>query len=567
MSLSSTLYSGLSGLIVNQTQLNVVGNNIANANTTAFKTSSVQFTPQFYVTENNGTPTAGTQGGSNPDQVGLGAQVAQISQNFGQGQLQNTGVPSNLAINGNGFFITQSASNNQQLYTRDGAFDLNSANQLVDSSGDLVQGYGVSPSFQVNPTTLQTITIPLGQETVAKATQNASLAGTLNAGGVVATQGTVLTSQALQDSTGPLTSGSFLVNLQNVSDGTSLYTAGTTLTLNAQQNGRALSTQTLPITSTTTVGDLTSFLQGGLGIDTTAQAGTNGTPGVSLVSGGGGTEIVATGNIGSENTITIPTGGLVDSNGVSALNLTQQNDTTDAANGESTNTSILAYDSLGNPVTLNVNTVLTGTSDSGTTWAFNVSSPQNEGVGASLGSGMLTFNTSGQLTGVTGNTVTLDRAGTGATASQNIDLNFSNVQALSGTSTTSDVVNTAQDGFPVGTLSSYAVGTDGTITGSFTNGQTETIGQVALATFANPDGLINQGNNQYAAGAASGPAVITAPTTQGAGTIQGGALEQSNVDLSQEFINLIIASTGYSASSRVISTSDQLLTALLNSQG
>src|SRR5271170_4523727 len=105
--LNSTLLTGLSGLVANQTELSVVGNNIANANTTAFKSSQVLFTPQFYVTDGTGTPATGVFGGTNPSQVGLGVQVAQVSQNLTQGQFQTTGVASDLALNGQGYFILQ----------------------------------------------------------------------------------------------------------------------------------------------------------------------------------------------------------------------------------------------------------------------------------------------------------------------------------------------------------------------------------------------------------------------------------------------------------------------------
>jgi flagellar hook protein FlgE len=125
-------------------------------------------------------------------------------------------------------------------------------------------------------------------------------------------------------------------------------------------------------------------------------------------------------------------------------------------------------------------------------------------------------------------------------------------------------VMTSQDGSPIGTLNSFSVGTDGTITGAYSNGQTKTLGQLAMATFKNNDGLINNGGNTYSSSADSGIAVISAPQTLGSGSIQSGALELSNVDLSTQFTNLIIASTGYSASSKVITTSDQLLTDLLN---
>jgi flagellar hook protein FlgE len=563
-SLNGALFTGLSGLVVNQAELNVVGNNIANANTTAFKSSQVLFSPQFYATESAGSPSNGTFGGSDPSQIGLGAQVASVQANFSQGELQATGVNSDLGIDGNGFFIVKNSAS-QQLYTRNGAFTLNDQNQLVDSSGDLVMGYGVNSSFQIVPGKLQPLTVPLGQQTIAQATQNASLTGTLNAGGAIATNASVLTTQALQDGSGSgptVTGSSLLINLQDFGGSTNIYTSGDVLTLNSEQDGRSLPAQTFQVTNTSTVSDLENFLTGGMGVDTAPPAGTPGpTPGASIIDAtGGGQSLVITGNVGVENGLSIPTGGLTNQNGNSALQFAD----TGGATGEGSNSSINAFDSLGNPITINVNTVLVGQSATGTTWEYYVSSPDNVGSTPFMGAGTLTFGTTGQLTGVTGNTVTINRSGTGATTSQQINLDFSGVQALA-TGIPSNVVSEAQDGYPIGTLDTYAIGQDGTITGTFSNGLTQTVGQVALANFNNPAGLTNEGNNLYSAGADSGAAIVTTAGAQGTGIIQAGELEQSNVDISQEFINLIIASTGYSASSRVISTSDQLLTELLNS--
>jgi flagellar hook protein FlgE len=132
------------------------------------------------------------------------------------------------------------------------------------------------------------------------------------------------------------------------------------------------------------------------------------------------------------------------------------------------------------------------------------------------------------------------------------------------TSQNSEMVMTSQDGSAIGQLNDFSIGANGIITGSFSNGLTRNLGQVAVATFKNPAGLVDNGGNMYASGANSGEAIITAPMQLGSGAIRAGSLEQSNVDLSTEFINLIVASTGFSASSRVITTSDQLLTELLN---
>src|SRR5262245_10494324 len=136
MALTSTLFTGLSGLDVNQTKLNVVGNNIANVNTVAFKSSRALFKPQFYITDNPGSPATGDFGGENPSQRGLGAAVATIEKNFDAGQIEPTGKATDLAIEGDGFFVVQGQ---EQKYTRDGSFTLNENNQLVTSGGDFVQ--------------------------------------------------------------------------------------------------------------------------------------------------------------------------------------------------------------------------------------------------------------------------------------------------------------------------------------------------------------------------------------------------------------------------------------------
>src|SRR3982751_3685456 len=107
MALTSALYTGLSGLDVNQTRLNVVGNNIANVNTVAFKSSRALFKPQFYVTDAAGSPPSSEFGGTNPSQRGLGASVATIQKDFTTGSIESTGKPTDMAIDGEGFFIVQ----------------------------------------------------------------------------------------------------------------------------------------------------------------------------------------------------------------------------------------------------------------------------------------------------------------------------------------------------------------------------------------------------------------------------------------------------------------------------
>jgi flagellar hook protein FlgE len=568
MGLSAALFTGLSGLTVNQTQMNVVGNNIANVNTVAFKSSSAVFSPQFYVTEQSGSPPDGNFGGSNPSQTGLGAQVASITQSFTQGSIQPTGVSTDMAINGQGFFVTQDAASGQE-FTRAGDFTLNSSHQLVTSDGAYVQGYGVDSSGTVIPGVLQNLTIPLGSATISKATTTASLTGNLDSSGVVASGASVLDSQdlTLAGGAGTPTGTSLLTSLTTASTGTAAFTNGQVLTFTPQRDGSNLPAQTFTVTPTSTVGDLQTFFNNALGIDTSvAGAGTNIVAGTAANS----IDLQITGNTGTVNALTIPSGGLTDASGDIPLNFTS--DATSDPSGESTSTSMTLYNSLGAPVTVNLATVLQSKSDTGTTWKFYATSPQNNDPanpgGTLVGTGTLTFNTAGQLQSVTGNDLTIHQSGTGANPVMSASLNFSGVSALSQDSahTGSSISLSSQDGIQIGTLTSFSVGADGTITGSFDNGQTKTLGQLAIATFNNPNGLDNLGGNNYATASNSGVPVISAPAKLGGGSIQAEALEQSNVDLSTEFTNMIVASTGFSAASRVISTSDQMLTDLLNSQ-
>jgi flagellar hook protein FlgE len=124
--------------------------------------------------------------------------------------------------------------------------------------------------------------------------------------------------------------------------------------------------------------------------------------------------------------------------------------------------------------------------------------------------------------------------------------------------------NTSQDGFSSGTLTSFNVTPTGVIQGVFSNGQTTTVGQVVLANFANPQGLSNSGGNNYAATLSSGAASIGTAGSDGLGSIQGGALEQSNVDMATEFSNLIMAERDYQANAKAIMTADDVTQTTIN---
>jgi flagellar hook protein FlgE len=568
MALSSALFTGLSGLDVNQARLNVVGNNIANANTVAFKSSRALFKPQFYVTESGGTPPNEHIGVSNPSQRGLGAQVASIEKDFSAGSIEPTGKPTDMAIDGTGFFVVKG---DKQSYTRDGSFSLNAANELVTSAGEFVQGYSADKDGNVQAGVLSNLTIPLGTTTTAQATGNVTLEGNLNANGAVANGASVLTSQLVTTAAATAPTGaSLLTDLRDTGSGATLYNVGDTLTLAGEKGGRGLPAATLDVTAATTVDDLRNFFNGGLGIDTTVPAiAGNPTPGATLevdATDPNSARLVVTGNTGTENTLALTGTAFSSTSGTAPMTFA---DGTNAAGfasnpaGESVHTSFVGYDSLGTPVTVDVTATLESKTSAGNTWRFYVQSGDDTDQSLVVGNGTLTFGTDGKLLDSTGTTITLDRVNTGASTPTTIDLDFSNMTSL--TASDSQLVMTAQDGSPLGTLNSYSIGADGTITGAFSNGKTKSLGQIAIATFDNPNGLVDNGGNKFTEGPNSGVAVVAAPLTLGAGAVRSGALEASNVDISKEFINMIISSTGFSASSRVISTSDQLITELLNS--
>lgn len=179
MGLQSALSTALTGMTAAETSIDVAGNNVANANTVGFKESTVNFATQFLQTQSIGSAPTANRGGTNPRQIGLGAKVAEITPKFTQGTIEISSNPLDLAIQGDGFFIVQGLQG-EQLYTRNGQFKTNGNNEIVTLTGYRVLGYSVDANFQVQPTGLSPITIPLGAAAVAQATQEVTMKGALN---------------------------------------------------------------------------------------------------------------------------------------------------------------------------------------------------------------------------------------------------------------------------------------------------------------------------------------------------------------------------------------------------
>ncbi|MEK6644970.1 MAG: flagellar hook-basal body complex protein [Planctomycetota bacterium] len=554
MGLTSALFTGLSGLNSSQFRLDIIGDNIANINTTGFKGSRTLFQSQFSRTLSAGTKPGSGQGGTNPVQIGLGSTIGTIQRSFTPGSVETTGVPSDMSIEGDGFFVLRTPEN-ERVFSRDGAFTLSADNRLITQDGFFVQGYGVNSDFELIPGNITDLTIPIGSLTTARATDTVDMNGTLNSTGAIATQGTILESQALEDgAAAAITGATLLSDLHNTGGGPALLATGDVITVNGiRRGGRDVPDEQFIVGTTgTTVTDLLGWLDQVMGVDTTA--GVAGTPGSTVV--GGRLEI--RGNAGTENSLSIQSGTLV-SNGTTQVPFTFSE--SQAATGESSHTSFVVYDSLGTPLNVGLTMVLESRSTSSSTWRYYGTSADDTDVRFDIGTGTIDFDASGQFVSSPSNSILLSRANSGANDPVSIALDFSRVSGLN--TAQSSLVMNFQDGFSTGTMIDYSIGQDGIITGTFSNGLNQVIGQLSVGTFANPAGLLSRSNNVYFVGPNSGEARITPPLTLGAGKISAGTLELSNVDLSREFINLITSSTAFSAASRVISTSDQLLQELL----
>jgi len=566
MALTSTLYTGLSGLNANQTRLNVIGNNIANVNTTAFKSSRALFKPQVYVTDSAGGAPNASYGGTNPSQRGLGTQVAAVQKNFNAGSLETTGRNTDMAIEGNGFFVVESSG--RTTYTRDGSFSLNADNRLVSSRGEFVQGYSVDADFNVIPGTLGELEIPLGELSIAAQTTEVGFKGNLNANGDLASGASVLQSPALVNAAdGPPDGLTPLVDLRLPGElGTPLFdTSGPdplVLTAEGRRADAVVPAASLTVTDATTLDELNAFLVQTMQVDTSVPGPPGYTPGGAVTAGAvvgdpaNTRRLALTGNAGKANSLSITALTLSDGTSPFAFSPALESNPV----GESMRTSLQVFDSLGTPIEVDVTVALESKTNGGTSWRYYATSAADTD-GPILGTGTIAYDERGNFISNSSDSIRLDRIDSGATTPLQVQLDFS--ATTSQTYEGSTFVSDDQDGFESQELSNFSIDADGTINGIFSKGQLRKLGQIALAAFDNPQGLIDEGSNNFSVGASSGTPVVSAAGQFNSGKIRAQTLEQSNVDLSKEFIDMIITSTGFSAASRVISTSDRLLTELL----
>ena len=264
--------------------------------------------------------------------------------------------------------------------------------------------------------------------------------------------------------------------------------------------------------------------------------------------------------------INVGAGTTVQATPTSNFSLTTNLDASTAVNG-SFQSPISVYDSLGNSHTL----TLTYTMSAPGTWNYQVTIPSSDiqggtGTTTTIRTGTLNFDSSGQLTSPTTPVALAVGPLADGAAALNVNWNLTDADGnslLTQTASSSSNNATNQDGFAAGVLNTYSIQQDGTVDATFSNYQTLAIGKVAVASFANPEGLTLDGDNQYSSTAASGAAVIGTAGTAGRGTIAGSSVEQSNVDMATQFSDLIVYQRAYEANAKAITAFDQMEQATL----
>ena len=423
-----SLFTSLSGLGATSLAMGTIGNNIANVNTIGFKGSRNTFADLLASSIGNLS-------------IGGGVRVSSTIPNLMQGSIITTGITTDLAIDGNGFFIVN--DNEANYYTRAGNFILDKDGYLVTPEGYKLQGWELSDTGTIS-STLGAINLA-NVVSKAQATTNVNLKVNLDARESAPSNATWWSS----------------------------YAAGDTLTSSPPSDAFNYST-----------------------------------------------------------TLTV-------------------------------------YDSLGNDHAVSIYFVKDSTTDN--TWAAHYVYTNADGDLVYAGSQNLSFNSDGSLyDDNSSSAITIDFGG--GAASQNVTFDYGTGTneggtGLDGSAQFSLPFSTnflGQNGYPGGDLVNISIDSDGVIDGLFSNGQVKRLYQIALANFASPWNLSKVGDNLYNSTTASGQAVVGVPNTGGRGKILSGSLEMANVDLATEFTNMILIQRAFQANARVITTSDEMLTELVN---
>lgn len=505
-----SLYSGVAGLKTHQTKMDVIGNNIANTNTVGFKSSSVNFSDTYYQMVSNATGANADLGtaGTNAKQIGLGSMVAAIQTNItDQGGPSTTNRALDVAINGEAFLVVRSGT--ETLFTKSGALNVDAAGNLYcTTNGATVQGWLADDNGDVIKDRVQDLTVmsAKNQYYAPEATGAVTLSGNIDPND----------KNSAADGDGEIITFSFFDNLGDT------YTVELSVKKAATQNTAGSVNYEVSVTNVYNSDSKSIFV--------TQDA--NG-------------KYVATGasfTFGNSTTAITPAN-------------TNVNETT----GElvmPANTKILTFSSAsGDFKSVDAqNTTATPTPDwVGNALVFNLIGLDGTQTGANS-----TFPQYDPANGTGGVKVYFDSL-TQYSKGGNSKVTYTKGYSAAGSSGLRDTGNKS------GKMIGISIdGKDGKIYGTYDNGLKKCLAQLAVATFSNPSGLESEGNSLFSASLNSGEFDGVGEEISLSGSLTVGALEMSNVDLANEFTQMITTQRGFQANSRIITTSDSMLEELVN---
>lgn len=561
------LYSGVAGLKTHQTRMDVIGNNIANVNTTAYKSSSMTFSELMSQTTQKASGANATTGvgGTNAKQIGLGVKAGAINTAITtQGSAQSTGNPFDIMITGDNFFVVSNGSEN--FFTRDGSFYVDGAGNLaMTSTGYNVMGWGVDETtgnIKQDTVTALRIMSAANMTYPPEATTKANISGILdeNDKDVTSANGKTVnlnffdargysyTAKFTFKQSGGDKTNEYSMELNKILDSTgaeidisklkfgnrSQQKMETKVTLNTDAykwDGKVLKTKD----GTTEVANLADIFKADGSLitpadDAAAQKQQKALDAIAKAYGYEGSTdeflnlyITSTANKDKQLTIQDLLGNMM------------AGKTTD----------VLPAD--GSAITME------GRCFEGTTVVFNKDTGKLESVGGSTTN--LNVNAAFSALGGNFSDVTID-------LSECTNYDKKGTSTIGATSGDLDGLGT---GRRLGDMIGVSIQKDGMIYASYDNGMTKLLGQIATAAFANASGLEKEGDNLYSATLNSGEFDgIGVDITAGGGYMSTGHLEMSNVDLSSEFTEMITTQRGFQANSRIITVSDTLLEELTN---
>jgi flagellar hook protein FlgE len=497
-----SMFAGVSGLKTHQTRMDVIGNNIANVNTVGYKAARVTFKDMLYQQLSGATAPTDTRGGTNPQQIGLGVTLGSIDVRHTQGNTQATGYITDLAIEGDGFFVL--AQGDQRVYTRAGAFGLDNGtdgNLVSLITGARVLGYKADMDGKIDLNApIQTLHISTSETIRPRATTRVSFAGNLDVR--YSDPESISRSVQVFDSRGKEHTINVIIDRV---PGSNQWDWRAEWVLESSQFSRSEDLAVEMNREYVVVDD--------------------GAGGFQLVDVDDNTKIIARSTEGRLWTLVDPSGQ--DTNQSIEFETALTEGFTVRAAGDSTQIKLVGNLAL---------------AEQGSIY-FNADGSFNRAV-SNAPDGSMAISLNPELADPMA-----------------IELDFSSFTQFADTMTARFL---HQNGYANGTLESFSMDQNGRIVGSFSNGLTRNLGQIALARFANTGGLERVGSTMFVESANSGNPQIGAAGLPGYGSISPSSLEMSNVDLSEEFTDLIITQRGFQANSRVITSSDEMLQELVN---